>query len=44
MGRIAPQAPLARALIGARVGDTIIWPRPAGALALTVMAIALPPD
>ena len=39
-GRIAPQSPLARALIGARVGDTVVLRRPAGALALIVQEIA----
>jgi transcription elongation factor GreB len=40
--RIAPYAPLARALIGARVGDTVTFARPAGNLSLTVIAIAHP--
>ncbi len=40
--RIAPQSPLARALIGARLGDEVIWRRPAGALGLTVTRIAAP--
>ncbi len=39
-GRIAPHSPLARALIGARVGDIITWRRPAGAVTLEVVAIA----
>lgn len=39
LGRIAPQSPLARALIGARVGDTVTLARPAGALTLTVQEI-----
>lgn len=39
-GRIAPQAPLARALIGARVGDVLCWSRPGGALDLEVLEIA----
>lgn len=38
--RIAPQSPLARALLGARVGDVVEWRRPAGTLALEVIAIA----
>ncbi|PZR00673.1 MAG: transcription elongation factor [Cereibacter sphaeroides] len=38
-GRIAPQSPLARALIGARVGDTVVWSRPAGKAELEVLAI-----
>jgi transcription elongation GreA/GreB family factor len=40
LGRIAPQSPLARALIGARVGDTVEWKRPAGTVELEVTAIA----
>lgn len=44
LNRIAPQAPLARALIGAEVGDTVIWRRPSGALALEVLRITLPDD
>ncbi len=40
LGRIAPQSPLARALIGAHVGDTVEWRRPAGAAELEVIAIA----
>lgn len=39
LGRIAPQSPLARALIGARVGDLVTWRRPAGAVELEVTAI-----
>lgn len=40
--RIAPQSPLARALLGARVGDEVIWRRPAGAVNLTVTGITAP--
>ena len=40
--RVAPHSPLARALIGARVGDTVVWRRPAGAVELDVLAIAVP--
>lgn len=39
-GRIAPQSPLARALTGARIGDQVEWTRPAGEIALRVVAIA----
>jgi transcription elongation factor GreB len=39
LGRIAPHAPLARALIGARVGDHVEWHRPAGTITLQIMAI-----
>jgi len=38
-GRIAPQSPLARALIGAEVGDVVVWRRPSGALELEVLDI-----
>jgi transcription elongation GreA/GreB family factor len=41
--RIAPQSPLARALIGARVGDSVDWRRPNGTVALTIRAIGLTP-
>ena len=39
-GRIAPQSPLARALIGAGVGDVVTWRRPAGTAELEIRAIA----
>lgn len=39
-GRIAPHAPLARSLMGARVGDVVVWTRPAGRMELEVLAIA----
>ena len=39
VGRIAPQSPLARALIGAEVGDEVVWRRPAGAMRLEVVGI-----
>ncbi len=38
-GRIAPQSPLARALIGARIGDVVEWRRPNGNASLEVTAI-----
>lgn len=40
LGRIAPQSPLSRALLGARVGDTVEWRRPAGMVVLEVVALA----
>ena len=40
LGRIAPQAPLARALIGAEVGDSVTWRRPAGAVTLEIIEIS----
>ncbi|OYU39550.1 MAG: transcription elongation factor [Pseudorhodobacter sp. PARRP1] len=39
-GRIAPQSPLARALIGAEVGDRVTWRRPAGAVTLEIVQIS----
>ncbi|MGL4319579.1 MAG: GreA/GreB family elongation factor, partial [Paracoccaceae bacterium] len=39
LGRIAPHAPLARALMGARPGDTVALERPSGVLNLTVQEI-----
>jgi len=39
LNRIAPQSPLARALIGAAPGDLVTWRRPAGALDLEILAI-----
>lgn len=38
-GLISWVSPLARALIGARVGDTVVWKRPAGDLAVEVLGI-----
>jgi transcription elongation factor GreB len=38
--RIAPNSPLARALLGAQVGDVVTWQRPAGAIDLEVTRIA----
>lgn len=39
LGRIAPQSPLARALLGAEMGDVVIWRRPSGAIELKVLNI-----
>lgn len=44
LGRIAPQSPLARALIGAEVGDTVLWRRPTGAVELDILQIEVPHD
>lgn len=41
-GWIAPQSPLARALIGAGVGDVVQWKRPAGVVALEILRIERP--
>lgn len=38
-GRIAPGSPLARALMGARVGDTVTWRRPSGTTDLEIVTI-----
>ncbi|TAM59586.1 transcription elongation factor GreAB [bacterium] len=38
-GAISWISPLAKALIGARVGDRVLWRRPAGDLPLTIVAI-----
>lgn len=38
--RIAPQSPLARALIGAQVGDEVIWRKPSGPVSLEIVQIA----
>jgi transcription elongation factor GreB len=40
LGRIAPHSPLARALIGAQIGDEVVWRRPAGDLVLEILDIA----
>lgn len=44
VGRITPQAPLGSALIGAVIGDSVEWTRPAGTTALTVTRITYPVD
>ena len=38
--RIAPNSPLARALLGGHVGDVVTWKRPAGSLDLEITRIA----
>jgi transcription elongation factor GreB len=38
-GRISWASPLARALMGARVGDTVVWRRPAGETEVEIMAV-----
>lgn len=40
--RITPYSPLARALIGAAVGDVVNWIKPSGTVELTVTQICLP--
>lgn len=39
-GRIAPHAPLARAVMGAQVGDEVTWRKPSGPVTLAVLKIA----
>lgn len=41
-GRVSWQSPLARALMGARAGDTVTWNRPAGSTTLEVLEIRYP--
>jgi transcription elongation GreA/GreB family factor len=41
-GKVSWQSPLARALMGARTGDTVTWNRPAGATSLEVIEIRYP--
>ncbi len=38
--RIAPQSPLARALMGAQVGDEVVWRKPSGPVTLEILAIS----
>ena len=40
IGRIAPQSPLARALIGAEVGDSVTWRKPSGVVTLEIIEIS----
>ena len=39
-GRIAPHSPLARALLGAQVGDAVTWRKPSGEETLEVVDIS----
>lgn len=41
-GRVSWQSPLARAMIGARVGDMVQWRRPSGETELEILAIRYP--
>lgn len=41
-GKISWVSPLARALTGAKVGDSVPWKRPAGDLSLEIVAISYP--
>ena len=41
-GRIAPQSPLARALMGAQLGDVVTWRKPGGVVELEITRIERP--
>jgi transcription elongation GreA/GreB family factor len=41
-GRIAPQSPLARALMGAQVGDAVTWRKPGGVVELEILRVDHP--
>jgi transcription elongation factor GreB len=41
-GKVSWVSPLARALIGSGVGDTVVWRRPAGAVELEIFSIRYP--
>jgi transcription elongation GreA/GreB family factor len=41
-GKVSWRSPLAKALIGARAGDTVTWYRPAGSTTLEVLEIRYP--
>ena len=43
-GKVSWDSPLAHAMIGARVGDNVVWKRPAGDLGLEVIAIRYASD
>lgn len=42
LGRITPQSPLARALMGAQPGDVVRWRKPSGSVDLEILAIEHP--
>ena len=43
-GRISWASPLASAMIGAKVGDTVVWRRPAGPAEVEILAISYDGD
>lgn len=43
-GKVSWDSPLAHAMIGARVGDNVVWKRPAGDLGLEIIAIRYASD
>lgn len=42
-GKVSWVSPLAKAMLGARVGDVVTWQRPAGNVELEITAIRYPP-
>jgi transcription elongation factor GreB len=42
LGRITPQSPLARALMGAQPGDVVRWRKPSGSVDLEILTIEHP--
>ena len=40
LGRIAPQSPLSRALLGAQVGDIVVWRKPSGSVSLEILKVS----
>ena len=42
LGKISWASPLARAMIGAKVGDTVVWRRPAGEAEVSIVEIRYP--
>ncbi|HMK13991.1 MAG TPA: GreA/GreB family elongation factor [Burkholderiales bacterium] len=44
IGKVSWDSPLAHAMIGARVGDNVVWKRPAGELELEIIAIRYASD
>jgi transcription elongation factor GreB len=43
-GKVSWVSPLARALIGAGVGDVVVWRRPAGEVELEIQALSYPDE
>jgi transcription elongation factor GreB len=41
-GKVSWASPLARALIGAKVGDTVVWRRPAGETQVELVDVRYP--
>lgn len=43
-GKVSWVSPLAKAMLGAKVGDTVTWQRPAGDVVLEITGISYPED